>query len=46
MGVPPTPKAVTVCGININRFEGGQIAEAWGYLNMLGLMQQLGAIPS
>lgn len=45
MGIPPTNRRVTVTGININRFENGRIAEAWGVLDLMGLMQQIGAIP-
>ena len=45
MGIPPTHRRVSVTGVNINRFENGQIIEAWGFMDMLGLLQQLGAIP-
>jgi steroid delta-isomerase-like uncharacterized protein len=45
-GLPATGQRVTVRGMNLMRFEGGQIAELWGYLDTLGLMQQLGAIPA
>ena len=45
-GIPPTGKQVMVSGINIMRIEGGKIVEHWGVLDVLGLMQQLGAIPS
>jgi predicted ester cyclase len=31
-------------GISIYRIEGGQIAESWGVSDLLGMMQQLGAI--
>ena len=45
MGVPATGKKVTVTGIDVNRFAGGQIVEAWGQFDQMGLMQQLGVIP-
>ena len=45
-GMPATSKAVTVRGMNLMRLEGGRIVELWGYLDTLGLMQQLGAIPA
>ena len=45
-GMPPTGKRMTVSGINIMRFENGQIIELRGVLDVMGLMQQLGAIPS
>ena len=45
-GIPATGKPVTVTFSNIMRFEGGKIAELWGYLDAVGLMQQLGVIPA
>jgi steroid delta-isomerase-like uncharacterized protein len=44
-GIPPTGKYVTVTGTNIMRFEGDKIAELWGYLDAVGMLQQLGVIP-
>ena len=44
MGIPPTGNRVNFTGISIYRIEGGQIAESWGVSDLLGLMQQLGAI--
>ena len=46
MGIPPTGKKVTSTGISIVRIADGKIAEVWGASDQLGLMQQLGAIPS
>jgi steroid delta-isomerase-like uncharacterized protein len=44
-GIAPTGKSVTMSGITIYRIAGGKIAElTWSY-NMLGLLQQLGAMP-
>jgi len=45
MGVAPTGRQVTLTGICINRVVGGKIVEEWGEMDMLGLMQQLGAVP-
>ena len=45
MGVPATGKVVTVTGICISRFAGGKFVEEWDNQDVLGLMQQLGAIP-
>lgn len=45
-GIPATGKSVTVTFTNIMRFEGGKIAELRGYLDAVGLMQQLGVIPA
>ena len=46
MGIPPTGKQFSVTGIEIYRFEGGKIVEHWLESDMLGLLQQLGALPS
>ncbi|SRR6266540_7061297 len=43
--LPPTGKQVTITGVNIVRIAGGQLVENWGEVDMLGLLQQLGAIP-
>jgi predicted ester cyclase len=45
MGIPPTGKVVTVPFIAICRFVGGKEVEHWGVGDMLGWLQQLGAIP-
>jgi steroid delta-isomerase-like uncharacterized protein len=46
MGIAPTGRTVTLPGINIFRLQDGRIAERWGKLDMLGFMQQLGAVPT
>jgi steroid delta-isomerase-like uncharacterized protein len=46
MGVAPTGKQVSLSVISIRRIEDGKIVEEWVELDMLGLMQQLGAVPS
>ena len=45
MGIPPAGKVVTYTCIYIDRFAGGKWVEEWGSVDLLGLMQQLGAIP-
>jgi predicted ester cyclase len=45
-GIAPTGNRVTFVGITINRIEGGKVAEEWQIFDALGMMQQLGAIPS
>jgi predicted ester cyclase len=45
-GIPPTGNRVNFTGISIYRIEGGQIAESWGVSDLLGMMQQLGTVPS
>jgi len=46
MGLPPSGKRISVAGITISRFEGGKVAEEWELYDMMGMMQQLGALPS
>ena len=44
--VPATGKSVRVKAINIHRVTGGQIHEAWLNWDALGMMQQLGVVPT
>jgi steroid delta-isomerase-like uncharacterized protein len=46
MGMPATGKAVRVTGMDFMRFHEGLIIEHWGELDMLGLLQQIGVVPS
>lgn len=46
MGIPPTGVHVTVTGINIYHIAGGKIVEFWPKLDDLGMLQQLGVIPT
>jgi steroid delta-isomerase-like uncharacterized protein len=45
-GVPPTGRQVTMAGIDISRFVGGKVAEHWAQFDVIGVMQQIGAIPA
>jgi len=45
MGIGPTGKQVTMAGIDIFRIADGKIVELWNQEDVLGMMQQLGAIP-
>jgi steroid delta-isomerase-like uncharacterized protein len=45
-GIPPTGKRVEAPGSVFYRIVGGKIVEFRGQLDMMSLMQQLGAIPS
>lgn len=45
-GIPPTEKPVRLTGLWIDRIVDGQIVERWGEFDMMGLLQQLGAIPT
>lgn len=46
MGVPATRKDSRTDFIHIFRIADGRIAERWGLIDAMGLMQQLGAIPA
>lgn len=46
MGIPATGKKVTVSEMHIYRISNGKIVERWGEVDMMGMMQQLGVIPS
>ena len=43
--VPPTGKTIKVQAINSYLFSNGQIVEEYGQPDMLGLLQQIGAMP-
>lgn len=44
--IPASGNKIEVTSIGIDRVVDGKITEGWGELNMLGMMQQMGAIPS
>ena len=44
-GIPPTGKEVAFSSMEFNRVVEGKVEEHWVELDLLGLMQQLGAIP-
>ena len=46
MGIPATGREVAYNGISIARFEEGKVVEEWTVMDMLALMQQLGAVPA
>ena len=46
MGIAPTGNRVTITGITIHRIEDDKIVEEWSNWDALGLMQQIGAVPS
>jgi predicted ester cyclase len=43
---PPTGNRMEITGITIKRLSEGKIVEAWTNFDALGMMQQLGHIPS
>ena len=45
-GIGPTNKQVTVTGIGIDRIVGGKLEESWVNWDTLGMMQQLGVVPT
>jgi steroid delta-isomerase-like uncharacterized protein len=44
-GLPRTGRAISLTGITIARVSEGKFVESWNSWDMLGMMQQLGAIP-
>jgi steroid delta-isomerase-like uncharacterized protein len=45
-GAPSTGKKIAVQALNICRLSGGQIIEETGQPDLLGLLQQIGAVPA
>lgn len=46
MGHPATGRAIHTSAIQIFRFQGGRIAESWAVRDDLGMLRQLGHVPS
>lgn len=45
-GMPPaTNKPIDVYGVDVLRFENGKVAEHWGYMEEMKMMEQLGMMP-
>lgn len=44
--IPPANSPIQVDGIVIHRISGGRIVEGWAVWDALGLMQQMGVIPT
>ena len=45
-GIPATGRSITWKEVHIFRCADGRIAEHWGVFDLLGILQQLGAIPA
>jgi predicted ester cyclase len=45
-GIAQTGKQITVTRLEIDKCAGGKVVETWLVSDTLGMMQQLGAIPS
>lgn len=46
MGMPPSGKDITITFLNLDRFADAKLVEHRAEIDMLGLLQQLGAVPS
>jgi steroid delta-isomerase-like uncharacterized protein len=46
MGIPATGKQITFAGMVIDRIADSKIVERWAETDTLGMLQQLGVIPS
>jgi steroid delta-isomerase-like uncharacterized protein len=46
MGSPASDKLVCMGGVSMMRVRDGKVSESWDYFDMMGLMQQVGALPS
>jgi predicted ester cyclase len=44
-GVPPSGNSVAVTSVGLDRVTDGKVSEGWGELDMVGMMQQMGALP-
>ncbi len=46
LGAPATGRRISARGMQIARFQNGQIVERWGSSDQLGILQQIGADPT
>ncbi len=46
LGIPPTGKPVSIRMMTVHRIQDGKIVEDWVLAESLGLLQQLGVLPS
>jgi len=46
MGAEPTGKQVTFSGVACDRLDGGRVVERWEIMDQLGLLQQVGLVPT
>jgi len=46
MGIPPSGKTVEFSVIDILQIKDGKITDHWNVVDLVGLLQQLGAIPA
>ncbi len=46
LGLPPTGRQGTIRAMDCNRLAGGKFVEHWGEVDLLGLLQHRGAVPT
>jgi predicted ester cyclase len=46
LGIPPNGNLVEITGISIHRIADGKLVEHWANADLMGFMQQLGALPA
>jgi steroid delta-isomerase-like uncharacterized protein len=46
LGVPPSGRKIRVAGIVVIRISRGQLVEGWNSWDQLGLLRQIGALPT
>jgi len=46
MGIAPTGKQIVAKGADIRKIRGGKVVEIWDFPDTIGIMTQLGAVPS
>lgn len=46
LGIPASGKKIKIRGLQISKFKDGKMTERWGSSDELGLLKQIGAIPS
>lgn len=44
MGMAPTGKKISICGISIHRIREGRIVETWNNYDSMSMLQQLGLL--
>lgn len=45
-GIPATGRKMETSGITMFRVADGKVLESWGFADMMGMMKQLGAVPT
>jgi len=46
MEAPPTGRSIPVDAISVHRLKGGKIAETWRVWDTLGVLQEIGVVPT